>query len=108
MVPKRPQIASDVPFWVAFNRIPGLGSVRYRALLSRFGSLSDAWRATRSELKEAGLTDSVVRGITDGRGAIDPEAEMERLEAAGTRAIPRFDATYPDRLREIGRLVTLL
>ncbi len=101
MAPKRPQIASELPFWVAFNRIPGLGSVRYKALLSRFGSLSDAWRATRSELKEAGLTDSVVRNIVDGRMTIEPEAEMERLETAGVRPLTWDDPDYPALLREI-------
>ncbi len=101
MAPKRPQNASDVPFWVAFNRIPGLGSKRYQALLGRFGSLSEAWRATRSELKEAGLTDSVVRSIMDGREVIEPEAEMERLQEAGVRALTWDDPVYPAMLREI-------
>ena len=101
MAAKRPQIASEIPFWVAFNRIPGLGSVRYQALLSRFGSLSEAWRATRSELKEAGLIDSVVRNIVAGRAAIEPEAEMERLEVAGIRPLTWDDPGYPAILREI-------
>ncbi|HEY5640323.1 MAG TPA: DNA-processing protein DprA [Dehalococcoidia bacterium] len=101
MAQKRPQTASEVPFWVAFNRIPGLGSKRYQALLSRFGTLSEAWRATRSELKEAGLTDSVVRSIAEGREAIDPEAEMERLEQAGVRPLTGDDPAYPALLKEI-------
>lgn len=101
MAPKQPQIASEVPFWVAFNRIPGLGSARYQALLSHFGSLSGAWQATRSELKAAGLTDSVVRSIADNRGAIDPEAEMERLVSVGVRPLTWDDAAYPALLREI-------
>jgi DNA processing protein len=101
MASKRPQTASDVPFWVAFNRIPGLGSARYQALLSHFGSLSGAWQATRSELKAAGLTDSVVRSIADNRGAIDPEAEMERLVSVGVRPLTWDDAAYPALLREI-------
>ncbi len=101
MAPKPPQTASEVPFWVAFNLIPGLGSKRYKALLSRFGTLSEAWRATRSELKEAGLTDSVVRSIAEGREAIDPGAEMERLERAGVRPLTWDDPAYPALLKEI-------
>ena len=30
--------ASEAKFWVAFNRIPGVGTQRYKALLARFGN----------------------------------------------------------------------
>jgi len=101
MAPKQKKNASDTPFWVAFSRIPGLGSVRYQALISRFGTLAEAWRATRSELKEAGLGDSTVRTIATHRASIDPEAEMERLQQAGVRALTWDNPAYPQNLREI-------
>ncbi|MEX0681895.1 MAG: DNA-processing protein DprA [Dehalococcoidia bacterium] len=101
MAPKRTKTASDTPFWVAFSRIPGLGSVRFQALISRFGTLGEAWRATRSELKETGVGEGVVRKIAEHRASIDPEAEMERLQQAGVHAITWDDAAYPKILREI-------
>ena len=97
-----PAPPDEAKFWVAFSRIPGVGTQRYRALLARFGKLSEAWRATRSELKEAGLDDRTIRHIAEQRAEIEPDAEWERLQAAGVRAITWDDADYSPRLREIG------
>ena len=33
---------SDIKYWVAFNRIPGIGSVRFKLLEERFGTLEQA------------------------------------------------------------------
>lgn len=91
----------ETAHWVAFNRIPGIGAVRIQGLLGRFGSLAEAWRATRSELREAGLDDRTVRVIVEKRAEIDPEHEMDRLAAANVRALTWNDADYPAQLKEI-------
>ncbi|HUF54512.1 MAG TPA: DNA-processing protein DprA [Dehalococcoidia bacterium] len=101
MPPRKPKLHNDTPHWVAFNRIPGLGAKRYQALLARFGTLAEAWRATRSELKESGIGDAMVRTIADRRGDIDPEAEMAALDAIGARALTLSDPAYPPNLREV-------
>lgn len=93
--------AGDTPYWVAFSHIRGIGAVRYQALLSRFGTLAEAWRATRSELKETGLEDRIIRLIADERANIDPESEMERLEKLTVRALTWDDPAYPSQLREV-------
>ena len=98
----------ETKFWVAFSRIPGVGTKRCEAMLARFGSLAEAWRATRGELKEAGLDQRTVRQIADERPNIDPDAEWQRLEAARVRAITWDDAAYPARLREIDDAPPLL
>jgi DNA processing protein len=100
--------ASEAKFWVAFSRVPGVGPKRYEAMLARFGSLAEAWRATRSELKEAGLDQRTVRQIADERPSIDPDVEWQRLEAARVRAITWDDPAYPARLREIDDAPPLL
>ncbi|MEO8457214.1 MAG: DNA-processing protein DprA [Chloroflexota bacterium] len=93
--------ADEAKFWVAFNRIPGVGAKRCEALLARFGSLAEAWRAGRVDLKTAGLDERTVRVIADERPNIDPDAEWERLERNGVRALTWNDADYPSRLKEI-------
>lgn len=93
--------ANEQAHWVAFNRIPGIGAVRIQALLGRFGTLAEAWRATRSELKEAGLDDRTVRTIAEKRAGIEPERELERLAAADVHVITWNDAAYPAQLKEI-------
>src|SRR4030042_1034790 len=37
---------SDTQYWVALNRIPGVGRVRYQLLEKHFGRMENAWRAT--------------------------------------------------------------
>ena len=91
----------ELKYWVAFNRIPGVGRVRYLALLKRFGRLSEAWRAGAGDLRAAGLDDRVARVITTERPNIDPDAEMERLRQHGVRTLTWNDAAYPARLKEI-------
>jgi DNA processing protein len=91
----------EAKYWVAFSLVPGVGTKRYQAMLARFGSLAEAWRATRSELKEAGLDQRTARAIADERVNIEPDAEWEKLEAAGVRALTWNDAAYPARLKEI-------
>jgi DNA processing protein len=70
-------------------------------MLGRFGTLAEAWRAGRSELKEAGLDSRTVRQITEERQNIDPDTEWARLENANVQALTWNDPAYPSRLREI-------
>lgn len=99
---RKPTTSPDeAKFWVAFSRIPGVGTKRYQAMLARFGTLAHAWSATRSELKEAGLDQRTVRVIADERVSIEPDAEWERLEKVGVRTLTWNDSGYPARLKEI-------
>lgn len=106
---KTPTVSPDeAKFWVAFNRVPGVGTKRYQAMLARFGTLAEAWNATRSELKEAGLDQRTVRVIADERVNIEPDAEWARLEKAGARVLTWNDPAYPARLKEIDDAPPLL
>jgi DNA processing protein len=91
----------ELKYWTAFHRIPGIGRVRYQALLGRFGSLADAWLAGPSDLRSAGLEDRIVRAITTERTNIDPDSELERLEEHAVRALTWNDDAYPALLKEI-------
>ena len=91
----------EIPYWLAFNRIPGIGRVRYQAMLAHFGRLSEAWRAGPADLRAAGLDNRAVRAIGTGRSAVDPDAELAGLEREGIQALTWDDAAYPRRLREI-------
>jgi DNA processing protein len=96
-----PTTPSELKYWTAFHRIPGIGRVRYQALLGRFGSLAEAWSAGPTDLRSAGLDDRVVRAIATERPNIDPDSELERLEKHGTRAFTWNDEAYPALLKEI-------
>ena len=92
---------NDTKYWVAFNRIPHLGTVRFRQLEQHFGTLEEAWKASEGALQTAGLDSRAVREVVANRGAISPDAEIERLSKAKVRAVTWQDEEYPDRLKEI-------
>ena len=90
----------DLKYWVAFNRIAGIGPVRYRAMQAHFPDLGAAWSASPGELRAAGLDDRAVRLIARERGKIDPDGELEGLRKAGVQPLTWDDPAYPARLRE--------
>ena len=92
---------ADIKYWVAFSLIPQLGTVRFRLLEGYFKSLERAWTAGTEEFKAAGIDGKTARGIVSHRDNINPDAEMERLDRAGTRALTWNDPGYPPRLKEI-------
>ncbi len=93
--------ANDTQYWVAFNRIAGVGRVRFGLLEKHFGRLENAWTATAAELRAAGLDQRTVSTIVARRSDISPEAEMEALARHGVRALTWHDPSYPARLKEI-------
>ena len=78
-----------------------MGTARFRLLERYFPSLEETWRASGTELKEAGLDARTVTAVLTKRGDISPDDEMERLESAGVTALSWHDTTYPPRLKEI-------
>ena len=92
---------TDTKYWVAFNRIAHLGTVRFRQLEKHFGALEAAWSAREGALQAAGLDSRAVSEVVANRGNISPDAEMERLAQANVRAVTWHDQEYPDRLKEI-------
>ncbi|MFC2005520.1 DNA-processing protein DprA [Chloroflexota bacterium] len=91
----------DIKYWVGFSLVPGIGRVRSAQLENYFGNLDGAWKATPAELKQSGLDNGSIRAITSWRPKISLEAEMEKLERYGVKALTWHDPDYPSRLKEI-------
>ena len=53
-------VTSELPFFLAFAGIKGVGPARLRKLIAHFGSLAAAWRAGPFDLARAGLDDKSV------------------------------------------------
>ena len=92
---------SELKYWVAFNRVSGVGRARMALMEGHFGSLGEAWRAGLADLRRAGLNAPTARQIVKARGEIDPDDEMERVTSAGVRALTWHDDDYPPRLKQI-------
>ncbi len=88
-------------YWVGFSLIPGIGRVRLGQLEGYFGTLKDAWAASPSELKHAGLDGGTISAITSRRDKISLEAEMEKLIRHNVTVLNHHDPGYPSRLKEI-------
>ena len=101
-------LVPDLPYWIAFTRVPFVGRVRIGLLEERFGSLEAAWGASAGELRAAGLDTRVVSAITEVRTQIDPHDELDRVQKAGVDVLTWHDPTYPRLLREIDDLPPVL
>ena len=99
---------NELKYWLALNRITGLGRVRYSMLEKHFPSMEEAWSASASELKAAGLEGRLASRIVAERAKIDPDAEIERLAKHNVTALTRHDPAYPTRLKEIYDLPPVL
>ena len=91
----------DVKYWVALNRVPQLGPVRFKRLEAHFGELEHAWGAGLAELRAAGIEERPARELLDARTRVDPDAEMARLSGAGVEVLDWHHPRYPRRLKEI-------
>ncbi len=99
---------SDIRYWIAFNRVTGIGPAKLRALLDQFGSLEVAWRADATALREAGLDRRSLEYLLSARVSMDLDGEMARLTRLGARAIAWDDADYPSQLKAIAAPPPLL
>ena len=51
--------SEHLKYWIAFNRVPGIGRARFKLLESYFGTLDNAWQASSSDFQAAGLDKTV-------------------------------------------------
>lgn len=91
----------DIKYWVALNRVPQLGTVRFRRLEAYFGGLEDAWNAGPRDLKAAGIEDRPARELVAARGRTSPDDEVASLERSGVSAVNWHHPEYPARVKEI-------
>lgn len=93
---------AELAYWVAFNRVQGIGPASFRILLTFFQrDLALAWRADRQELARAGLSQRSIEAFLGQRGKIEPERELEALIRAQISILTWSDLNYPSLLREI-------
>lgn len=88
-------------FWVGFNRIRGIGAVRFKALLNHFGDLQTAWEASHAALRKAGLSSKLADSVLKERSRTDLLRYADEISSSGIRVITWIDDDYPTRLREI-------
>lgn len=88
-------------YWIAFNKVAGIGPARLAALLETCGSLEAAWRASIQELRAAQLDKRSLENLLLARRQLDPEKEWLHAQQAGAQVLTWDDSAYPENLRQI-------
>jgi DNA processing protein len=88
-------------YWVGFNLIKGIGTVRTRKLIDFFGHLSIAWGAPAEALKQAGLPEKSIEMLIQKRKLVDLNAVWDSINKKGIKILTWLDEAYPKRLQEI-------
>lgn len=63
--------------------------------------MADTWKAPVGALRAAGFDSRLAEHIVQTRAKIDPAQELERVAAAGARAITWYEDEYPRLLKGI-------
>ncbi|MBN1936219.1 MAG: DNA-processing protein DprA [Anaerolineae bacterium] len=88
-------------YWIGFNIIPQIGPAKVRALIDHFGDLEAAWHANATSLVQAGLDRRAIDNLIGRRGALDLDAEMDKIEQQDIAFLTWEDANYPALLQEV-------
>jgi len=94
-------MASELKYWLALQKLPGLGPSRIRTLYEKFNPISNLWKAERKDLLDIegvgpALADSILEGIK-GR-SLDEESPFI---PEGVEAVTFSDREYPKALFNI-------
>ncbi len=58
-------------YWIAFNKVPGIGPARLNALLETCGSIEAAWKASIQQLQAANLDKRSLENLLLARRELD-------------------------------------
>jgi DNA processing protein len=100
----RQQLTRELPYWLAFDQLSGvgLGGKRLRMLFDHFLSIEAAWIASAAELRTLPwLKTEQIEQIVQKRKEVNFDQLLETLEKTGVTALPLNHPLYPSRLREI-------
>jgi DNA processing protein len=88
-------------YWIAFNKVPGIGPARLAALLESCGSIEAAWKASIQQLQAARLDRRSVENLLLARRQIDPAQEWQRLQGTDIQVLTWDDPDYSENLRQM-------
>lgn len=88
-------------YWIAFNKVPGIGPARLKALVDACGSVEAAWKASIQQLRDVGLDRRTLENLLEARRTLDPQEEWQRVLDANAQVLTWDDAEYPANLRQV-------
>ncbi len=94
---------SPLFYWLALERVPGLGPISIARLIGAFSSPQKVFEVSKQEIRsKAGLSERVADNIVGfDTGQSDIIEEIQTIVSLGAHVITRWDADYPENLKEI-------
>lgn len=92
----------DLLYKIALTRIPLVGPITARLLVSYCGSAAEVFSASKkSLLKISGIGEGVVQAVQSAAPLQEAEKELEYLDRQGIEPFFYLDAGYPSRLKSL-------
>ena len=89
-------------YWLAWSQVDRVGPVLLRRLQQHFGTLTDAWKASATQLQQVeGFGYQLATAVTAARSQINPEQFLEQHSVKNPYFWTPADADYPRLLLEI-------
>lgn len=89
-------------WWLALNTVPGIGAVRYVALVKHFGSPQAVLEASPKALNAVPeIGEKVVQALRDQVKESFAEEQLAKLDRANAKLISILDDDYPESLKRI-------
>jgi DNA processing protein len=92
--------SGDLAAWIELSLVPGLGSSRFRSLLSAFGLPARVLGATRSQLCRV-VPEALAASILDRNRGPEIDKAVRWAEEPGRAVLTLADAAYPKPFLEI-------
>lgn len=90
----------DTPYYVAFSHCLGIGPVRFKQLLSFFGSVEKAYQAPLEKLREI-LGQKTAETLIRFRRDFSPDSILQTLLKKNIQVVIQEDPQYPPPLAQI-------
>jgi DNA processing protein len=90
----------ELPDWLTLWHVPGIGPVTFHALLERFETPANVFKASRERLKACRLSERSLEAIRHP-GQEGVERDLEWASEPNHTILMVCDSNYPERLREI-------
>jgi DNA processing protein len=92
--------SGELAAWIELSLVPGLGSGRFRSLLSAFGLPVHVLRATRAQLSRV-VPETLAASILERNRGAEVERVLRWAEGPGHAVLTLAEAEYPAQLLQI-------
>jgi DNA processing protein len=91
----------DIKYWLAINKVPKIGPVKFKKLYTRFKSMKEAWGAQPRDWEKAGLDKNAIDNFSLEKNNINPQQLLEEVAKENIEVVTILDKDYPAMLKEL-------